>query len=926
MHCICISALAQPDDVFINQGFIDERLELPINATTFINEGSFTVLSEFPFDTMNTLNYTNLGIMSGFVGFNFENIDDAGNRAPAATFFNGIGSEINAVSDSLPTLINIDAQHVENHGLLSVGSSGLISITGDNVNLANSGLGVVAIRGSGTASSGTNYSSDAGIYDNYWGGLTNGLVDSSGLLNMVGESANLTSPAHIVSNAFGFNSALVRLQGADTFIYTNAPNETNIIVQAVFSSLGDPKIETQVRFTPSTITNNITTATVEYRVPLTNVVTGSMDLFTLYLKDTLAWDTNLVMEYNIDAGTFKPSTYQLSRLAPMEWLDGSTPNGELVPDLLWQDTFTNTIVTNFYTAYQAVVANTASTFVNSPSIPLEDQAAGRIEIKAKSLDLSNLRIRGEGLVSIETDHLMNLGGAVVDVENANYSLASTNSMLNIDELAVPVVDRFAGALTAYSMIWTNQSGIVVTNPPADENSEETMTTNVVNHFFHIMMVDASNLKTIAEVFTHDFKAKAETVHIADDFQIVRSFEVESENVTLDSDIALFSRITNIGATNFVNLLNFTNLGALSVNEVARFGTDRTNQLNTFVNRGALNAFSQRIKSRVFSNSGQMASGGRIEIEAESAKLDQGSIIAGRDLRLSGGNYKLRKATLDTSAKLYLDVHGVITDGGPTADNNIIVRNGFQMLQKPEGGDLLGTFISSQIPRFANVEHVWQGDDLGPSSAGFKNNAAIGTFEITGPAGTRATFTGRGANTALYVDFLQFGDSFIENWDTHIHFDPNFTLYFAGSNIPVHELDGAFGGRLQWVQSYAGPKTSVPVVLSDGTSIIVNRSRKESLVLDDDGDGVANGIDAAPFDGVVFTEITVNQEANAGASIEWMAAGNTSYRIEYTNDVKSKQWNYLKTIKNTSSDRRLIGITDSMTAEQTQKYYRVTYQP
>ncbi|MBT4273709.1 MAG: hypothetical protein HOD39_02115, partial [Verrucomicrobia bacterium] len=79
-------------------------------------------------------------------------------------------------------------------------------------------------------------------------------------------------------------------------------------------------------------------------------------------------------------------------------------------------------------------------------------------------------------------------------------------------------------------------------------------------------------------------------------------------------------------------------------------------------------------------------------------------------------------------------------------------------------------------------------------------------------------------------------------------------------------------------------------------------------------------------GVVFTEITVNQETNAGASIEWMAAGNTSYRVEYTNNVKSNQWNYLKTVENTSSDRRLIGITDGMTAEQTQKYYRVTYQP
>jgi hypothetical protein len=107
---------------------------------------------------------------------------------------------------------------------------------------------------------------------------------------------------------------------------------------------------------------------------------------------------------------------------------------------------------------------------------------------------------------------------------------------------------------------------------------------------------------------------------------------------------------------------------------------------------------------------------------------------------------------------------------------------------------------------------------------------------------------------------------------------------------------------------------------------VNRDRKDSLIIDDDGDGVANGIDITPFDGVVFTEITVDSTSGNSASIQFMAAGNTTYRIEYSNDIGSREWNYLKSVENSSSERRLLSISDEISAQNSQKYYRVTYQP
>jgi hypothetical protein len=177
-----------------------------------------------------------------------------------------------------------------------------------------------------------------------------------------------------------------------------------------------------------------------------------------------------------------------------------------------------------------------------------------------------------------------------------------------------------------------------------------------------------------------------------------------------------------------------------------------------------------------------------------------------------------------------------------------------------------------------------------------------------------------------VDRLLFNDNFAENWQSTVSIEEGMMIYFASSNIPVEELDGAFGGKLQWVPEYAGPLSGVPVVLSDGTSILVNQARKESLILDDDGDGVANGLDVTPFDGVVLNEISVDNGAQQTASISWMAAGSTTYKVEFKNDIFEQGWNYLKSVSNPSRERQVISVEDNVGSDIHGRFYRVSYAP
>ena len=168
------------------------------------------------------------------------------------------------------------------------------------------------------------------------------------------------------------------------------------------------------------------------------------------------------------------------------------------------------------------------------------------------------------------------------------------------------------------------------------------------------------MNTSADVLTHSLKARGENVKIATDFDVVRELEITSPNVTVESELALFGRVRNIGHTNFLNLVNFTNLGGISVDEVAKLGYQPHENIQNFINHGSISAFSPRFKSQYFENSseGVVSGGGRLEINAAIGNYGSGVISSGRDMKIEGNSLKMRDANFDTGGAFIIGVDGI----------------------------------------------------------------------------------------------------------------------------------------------------------------------------------------------------------------------------------------------------------------------------
>ncbi|MBT5709139.1 MAG: hypothetical protein HOI66_22695 [Verrucomicrobia bacterium] len=695
--------------------------------------------------------------------------------------------------------------------------------------------------------------------------------------------------------------------------------------------MGDSSIQTSARFAPSTLTNTISTAMLEMVVPITNVVDGATDIFKLYLSDTLAWHTNHSLLKNVSDITQRPFTYELSRIEPNDWFGGGGPQDlEITPDLLWGTTFSNTTVTNLYAAYSANVDN-----IVTPRVLIEEadiaQLPGRVEINAKNLNLNNTRFRGEGLININAEHLIDSRGAVIDSQNVSFNLASTNGVLNVQDLGRTSIKRFNGQLRAFSMVWTNQSGSI-TEEVVDDATAGTSTTNsvtnVIDIFHHVLIVDGTQLRTSVPVLTHDFVANGQDVTLNDSMSVLNSFSSDAELLTNQGEIFFAQSLANFGATNLPNVREFVNNGSFSISEIADFGFDRETPLERFINRGAINAFSARITSDYFENSGDINGGGRVVIQSGTAKLEGGSLLSGRDIDITGQDVKLRNYQMASGLRLGIDVSGTLTDSGPSANNRISVGDGFILHKRPIAGDLLGTSINSNIPRFFRVDHTWAAEDRGPSVEGFKNNAALGTLQLTGPTGSEARFSAAGGTGAMYIEFLQFNDAFESAGAGGLVIDEGMVVYFADSNLPVESLDGAHNGRLRWVSEFAGANSSIDVVVADtGRTVRVNRGLRESLIVDSDGDGTANGIDLTPFDGVILTDLGVTDGGDSiTTTLSWVAAAGTEYSVEFRGSVGHEGWEFLKGISNESSDRQKLTVTDEVPKGNGSRFYRVTYLP
>jgi hypothetical protein len=317
----------------------------------------------------------------------------------------------------------------------------------------------------------------------------------------------------------------------------------------------------------------------------------------------------------------------------------------------------------------------------------------------------------------------------------------------------------------------------------------------------------------------------------------------------------------------------------------------------------------------------------IRIEAGTGQFQDATTISASEMQLTATDLRFSDSTTEAAGRLVLNVTRSLADTGEGANNVFSVGNGFQLLVKPQFGDLLGTTFESFAPRFARVEHLWAGEDRGASPAGFENNVALGSLILGGERESMHAFLGTGARNALYVEFLDFTDTILAgveagNIEDVLEIAPNFTIYFASSSVPPEQLDGQFDGRLRWVRDFAGPDNFVWVQVRDSDrQILMDRALRESMTIDSDNDGIPNGLDAFPLDPDWITLRGV-RGGELGIVLSWEAMPQVVYLIEYASELQHPNWKALTSYSNSDIGVKTATVLDPAAVGQAQRYYRV----
>ncbi len=954
-----------------NHGTVNFGDPPQIDAVAFANYGTFNVQSRLPFDFQNTLYFTNRGTMSSSVGFKFDTVGDDGLRRPAHNFMNFGGSDVRGIEGYgyygysnlyFPTHLFISATNVLNAGHMAVGNSGTLRVAGHNVDMTRGSLEVYPLLSFGWANSiydvdrnniPDSFDPDNAIYDNWWGtGIQdppiNGPIYTPSIIRSYGGGFLGTSPYHWVTNKFAWGQ--VRIQayapatynttfaytgvvfGAYTTVqltnfdgsYSNVSVPTNIIRQAVVVGLNDTNILVRTRFSSMRSRTAFNTVAVEISMVTTNIITAQREVNAVYFVDLLASQTNLISLTNLSVWpppTARPIAFEVSRDSSFDFQSGVNGNTELFKNIVYDPSFSNTIATNFYAGYSCSID-----FLEANSPAVQDASRtnlpGRIEIGADVLDLTKTRIRGMGSVNIAAKHLKGSAGAQVDVPNVTCDFSSTNGLLSIQSLTQESVDRLNGGILAWSGVWTNQTAVILSNWGVDANSNFVFSpVNVpVDVDIHCLILDASTMTKIQPMVLHSLAGRSTNVVIDDTVLVGGTLLFEADNFTLNGKLLFRGAAVDWTYATAPTLRNFTNNGTLSVQNIANLGGDYPDghRWKQFVNKGTMDAAGYRIASDYYEDSGTTTAAYDLTVVAGTAKLYGGRDDSRGDLHLFAEDMRLKNHVLVAARSLFLAVTNSLLDLGITAANHITVGDGFHLVVKPTSGNLLGTTFETSAAQFRSVIHTWAAEDRGATREGFADNAAMGTLTLHVFPGAELRFgppnddAGQPlpGNYGLYTDYLDLRDALQTDPESAMVIEPGLTIYFAASNVPVEDLDGKFGGRLKWVQDFAGPRSGVDVALRDGRTIRMNAALVDSKLIDSDGDGLANAYDPFPFDGVTITDVKVTSLAPFETLLSWQAAAQTSYRVEFaTNLVSPINWQPLATVFNDGITGRVLSVSD-----------------
>lgn len=757
--------------IFIN----DSPLTLPdaglpvINTVAFVNRSSITVspftisvgvgiggfgfntAATLPFETFNTLYYTNeaTAVMSGSPGFRFLTTQGRVRR-PARVF-------VNEGEISTGSYLEVRADTVISTGPLDTSEAGLIRLTGRSADLTRTRVRSGGFAGSIFIGGGQNnsprrnqYINAVGVTDSYWGVGSNGVFLGSGPpTRFTAMNLNLPSPSSPLHqneflsgrrlatnrvslpkfNFFGTNFSLTNFAA---FVYNSTVDGTAAMVQVVFVRTNGPdaNFSANVTFSPFAFEAEIA-GPAQPMVELKKWdFDPTLDLYitnSFYLSDSMAILTNLNLYRNVGVGARgrRPNVYEFQLSPTFNW--PGVPGNSTFTNGLLDTGYLSNRVNMAYAGYSATVFTNALSGLNTtfgllPNSINPTNQLGRVEIVADQLNLDSTRVRAESTALFRTKDLLgNKLARLVDAPLVGVDLTSRQPELVISNLAPPTVQRLSGMVCAWSGLWKNY-----------QIDPVTMETNEIN--FHVLFVDHS-LQPTVPVQVFQFVAHATNLVIADQINLFpvtqigltafasdpirgRKFLIDAQSLDVRSGLSL-----PVGAswarTNVQRLVNFTNRGNIFVPGAGKYGTDRPEPYNHIINSGTNTAASQLVRTRNFENSGCfMASSALVQIDAATARIEGPPIASATNIsplltftNIGGTNFFFVTNGFTTNivfssfgAKVQSFTDLQISAGSLSVSNSLLAAGAFDQSFSP--GRLLMSVTNSLVDAGVDAFNLW----------------------------------------------------------------------------------------------------------------------------------------------------------------------------------------------------------------------------
>jgi glucuronoarabinoxylan endo-1,4-beta-xylanase len=847
----------------INSGNIPQ-----VDATNFVSSASWDIFTPAPYETANTLNYTNTGTMIGSVGWEFDFGSSTiahsfyGGPYLSANFFNGNGATIEADDSDIynyygyngyypASYVLVFATNIVNKGTLTAGANGEIVLTGTNVTLSRSAVAIAPIAPlpGGSYNNGTNFTPDTAIYSDSWK-VTNVVLNTTALwFGSLGSGVFFT-PSFTVDEPCGVTNV------PDYITLTNITAQaslsqniggTNYWRQAVFVATTDPNITDRIRFLATgNPTNLFQTITVQLATTVTNVVTMLAETNAIYLLDDSASSTNGGLDINSNSSSFyscqgnifRPGNFIVSRTDPRDPVTGisnafafgisgstSVPNNYFYAPLF--SNFTNLMITATYSQNSNYIDNLAA----SPVGAVVTNLPGRLNIVAGNLNLYQARLGGNSEITIQADNLVSSTNAIVNCQNVSYNLGSTNGYLNVINLGnLTIRGPLHGNISLWSAVWVNAT----TNPVIGPGGTVIY---IYPYAYNVLLVDARDLSASSDMTVGDL-ALHSTNMIVSDYLYVDSLLLDGQNFTLFGGLFFSGPLQDWTAAIAPGLLNFTNDGYLYIPNDAHFGDDTAAPYAEFVNNEWIYSADQTIDSLDLQiNNGinetfvDNFSATARSITITGPAYFGSSISSAGDINLSANTLLIDFADLQASRTLNFSVTNSLSDNG--AASYFTCYNGFNLLFFPtNGGGLLGTTVTSIALDGVEVDNYWAAPDSGPGWPAFLTNVALGTLVLSPQVdanhspvleqGSLFTFNGAGPgpSNALYVMNLDLSQisPLTTNYADMIQIAPNFKIYIAHANLGITLPPGQTPEQFLAGQFPAGQVVVVPdiVVPQSGT--------------------------------------------------------------------------------------------------------------